>query len=160
MSSNAKDILLQAATNTASIKEALCDDVKDLLLQGCNNTEKVMSQSANQFKDLLLQNADIAKDAAVAAALNAKDAEISRTINAKDAALAAAVNYERLSAQGDKNTCAIQAAIAECCCEQKELVRELDKDRIRDELAKTREELIALRVRSTLLPPLVGAVPV
>ena len=99
MSSNSKDILLQAANNTASIKEALCDDVKDLLLQGCSNTEKVMSQSANQFKDLLLQNAEIAKDAAVAAALNAKDAELSRTVFAKDAAMIAAVNFEKLAAQ-------------------------------------------------------------
>lgn len=160
MSENAKDILLQAASNTASIKQAMCEDTKDLMLQACNNTDSIKSQSASQFKDLLLQSADIAKDAAVAAALNAKDAELSRTVFGKDAALAAAVNYEKLFAQGDRNTSAIQASIAECCCEQKELVRELDKERIRDELAKTREELIALRVRSTLLPALVGSAPI
>ncbi len=166
MSENAKDILLfnanefqrvklQAAENTASIKQQQCDDVKQILLQNCHDTEKLASQSASHFKDLLLQGCG----------------------NAKDAALAA----RDLMHQADKNTSAIQLEafrhkeelarqIAECCCEQKaltletshktqDLIRGLDEQRVRDELAKTREELIALRVRATLTPPLVGSVP-
>ncbi len=129
MTQNAKEMLLEFERTKLVMK----DGTKDLLLQACGN--------------------------------------------AKDSALAA----RDLMHQADKNTAAIQLEafrhkedlarqIAECCCEQKELtramandtqqlVRELDKERIRDELAKTREELIALRVRATLTPPLVGSVP-
>lgn len=108
---------------------------------------------------------------------NAKDALLQACGNAKDAALAA----RDLMHQADKNTAAIQLEafrhkeelarqIAECCCEQKALtletshrtqdvIREVEDRRVRDELARTREELIALRVRSTLLPTLTGTVP-
>lgn len=177
MSQNAKDILmfnasefervkLQAAADTASIQKQQYEDSKQLLLQACNNTDKVLSQSASQFKDILLQNCN--DTAAI---------KMQAEILGKDAALAA----RDLMHQADKNTAAIQMEafrhkeelarqIAECCCEQKalvletshhtqDLIRKLDEQRVRDELAKTREELIALRVRSTLTPPLVGSVP-
>lgn len=130
-------------------------NAREILLKSCADTSSIKDQSASQFKDLLLQNCD----------------------NAKDAALAA----RDLMHQADKNTAAIQLEafrhkeelarqIAECCCEQKaltletshanqDLIRKLDEQRIRDELAKTREELIALRVRATLTPPLTGAIP-
>lgn len=108
---------------------------------------------------------------------NAKDALLQACGNAKDAALAA----RDLMHQADKNTAAIQLEafrhkedlarqIAECCCEQKsltletshatqDLVRKLDEQRVRDELAKTREELIALRVRASLSPVPVASIP-
>lgn len=108
---------------------------------------------------------------------NAKDALLQACGNAKDAALAA----RDLMHQADKNTAAIQLEafrhkeelarqIAECCCEQKELtratasqtqdlIRDSEKERLRDERDKFREELMALRVRATLPPPLVGSVP-
>lgn len=108
---------------------------------------------------------------------NAKDALLQAANNAKDAALAAC----NLQHQADKNTAAIQLEafrhkeelarqIAECCCEQKaltiekaaqtqDLIRESDKERLRDERDKLREELIALRVRATLPPPLTGTIP-
>lgn len=108
---------------------------------------------------------------------NHKDLLLQNCANAKDAALAA----RDLMHQADKNTAAIQLEafrhkeelarqIAECCCEQKELTREkadqtqqlmrdFDKERIKDERDKLREELIALRVRATIPPPLVGTVP-
>ena len=161
-----KDVLLQAAGNTASVRADLAHGVKDIQLQACSDTDDINSQSANQFKDSLLQAAAIAKDAAVDAAvnasavalqntLNAKDAEISRTINAKDAALAAAVNFEKLFGQADRNTAALQASIAECCCEQKELViertghtdaliRALDEGRVKDQLQEARLKILAL----------------
>ncbi len=106
-----------------------------------------------------------------------KDLLLQACGNAKDAALAA----RDLMHQADKNTAAIQLEafrhkeelarqIAECCCEQKALtletshktqdvIREVEDRRVRDELARTREELIALRVRATLSPPLTGTVP-
>lgn len=178
MSQNAKDILLfnaeefqrvklQAADNTDKIKSQQYQDTKELLLQGCRDTDALSSQSASQFKDLLLQNCN--DTAAI---------KMQAGVLGKDAALAA----RDLMHQADKNTASIQLEafrhkeelarqIAECCCEQKsltletshatqDLVRKLDEQRIRDELARTREELIALRVRSTLTPPLVGAVAV
>lgn len=140
MSQNAKEMLLEFERTKLHMK----DDHRELLLN---------IKEGN--KDLLLQGCG----------------------NAKDAALAA----RDLMHQADKNTAAIQleafrhkealaAQIAECCCEQKELVREkanetqqlirdFDKERIKDERDKLREELIALRVRSTLPPPLVASVP-
>lgn len=108
---------------------------------------------------------------------NAKDALLQACGNAKDAALAA----RDLMHQADKNTAAIQLEafrhkeelarqIAECCCEQKaltiekaaqtqDLIRDVDRERLKDERDRLREELIALRVRATLPPPLVGSVP-
>ena len=164
-----KDVYLQAAQNTAALQMSLCEDSKEILLQACSNTDSIKSQSAEQFKDVLLQAASNASAVALQNALNAKDAEISRTINAKDAALAAAVNYERLAGQADRNTAALQASIAECCCENKELIRErtghtdalirsLDEGRVKEELRFAREELTALRLRASLTPPPVAAV--
>lgn len=176
MSQNAKDILLfnanefqrvklQAAENTASIQQSLCNDTKDLLLQACNNTDKILSHSASQFKDILLQNCN-----------DTASIKMQAEIHAKDAALAA----RDLMHQADKNTCAIQMdalrnkeelarQLAECCCENKALILEtshkteslvlkLDEQRVRDELAKTREELLALRIRATLPPPPVASI--
>lgn len=131
-------------------------NAREILLKSCADTSSIKEQSASQFKDLLLQNAQSAKEAALAAC--------------------------QLGHQADKNTAAIQLEafrhkeelarqIAECCCEQKaltiekasetqQLMRDFDKERIKDERDKLREELIALRIRSTLPPPLVGSVPI
>lgn len=166
---NSKDMLLQAASNTAHIRSDMAHGVKDIQLQACRDTDSIKSQGADQFKDVLLQNASNASAVALQNALNAKDAEISRVGNAKDAALAAAVNFERLYGQADRNTAALQASLAECCCEQKELIiertgrtegliRQLDEDRVREELRFAREELTALRLRASLAPPPVAAV--
>jgi hypothetical protein len=150
-----KDVLLQAAQNTAALQMSMCEDSKQILLQACENTDAIKSQSSEQFKDVLLQSASNASAVALQNALNAKDAEISRTINAKDAALSAAINYERLFAQGDRNAAALQASIAECCCEQKELViertghtdaliRSLDEGRVKEQLLEARFKILAL----------------
>jgi hypothetical protein len=161
-----KDVLLQAAGNTANVRSDLANGVKDIQLQACSDTDAINSQSASQFKDSLLQAAAIAKDAAVAACvnaaavalqntLNAKDAEISAVSNAKDAALTAAVNFEKLYAQGDRNTAALQSSIAECCCENKALliertdhtdalIRALDEGRVKEELLAARFKILAL----------------
>lgn len=177
MSQNAKDILLfnanefervklQAAADTASIKQQQYDDTKQLLLQNCHDTDKIIMQSANQFKDILLQNCNDTASIKMQAELHAKDA----ALTARD-----------LMHQADKNTAAIQIEslknkeelarqIAECCCENKsliletshkteDLIRKLDEQRIRDELARTREELMALRIRSTLTPAPIASVP-
>lgn len=140
MSQNAKDMLLEFERTKLHMK----DDHREILLN---------IKDGN--KDLLLQNCSNAKDAA----LTARDLMHQADKNTSAIQIEALKNKEELARQ-----------IAECCCEQKELtrekanetqqlIRELDKERIRDELAKTREELIALRVRATLTPPLVGSVP-
>lgn len=158
MSQNAKDILLfnasefervklQAAADTAMIKQQQYDDTKQLLLQNCGDTASIKAEMGAHFKDLLLQAAENAKDAALTACINSKDAVI----------------------LADRHAAEIARQVAECCCENKaliletshkteDLVRKLDEQRVRDELAKTREELIALRVRSTLVPAPVASV--
>ena len=144
MSAVAREILMQAAGNA-----------KDLLLQACGDTASIKSQSASEFKDILLQNATNAAAVAVQNTLNAKDAEISAVSNAKDAALVAAVNFEKLFGQADRNTAALQASIAECCCENKSLIREtsshtdaliraLDEGRVKEELLTARFKILAL----------------
>lgn len=140
MSQNAKEMLVEFERT----KLRMDSNTKDILMQNCHDTASIKMQAE---------------------------------VHAKDAALAA----RDLMHQADKNTAAIQLEafrhkeelarqIAECCCEQKALtletshktqdvVREVEDRRVRDELARTREELIALRVRASLLPPLTGSVP-
>lgn len=158
MSQNAKDILmfnagefervkLQAAADTASIKHQQYEDSKQLLLQNCADTASIKAEMGMHFKDILLQNAENAKDAALTACTNAKDAII----------------------LADRHAAEIARQVAECCCENKaliletshkteDLVRKLDEQRVRDELSRTREELLALRVRSTLTPAPVASI--
>lgn len=137
----------------------MSENVKDILLKSCADTASIKDQSANQFKDILLQNAENAKDAAVTACTNVKDLIILGDKHYAQIQIEALRNKEDLARQ-----------IAECCCENKALlletshqtqdvIRKLDEQRVRDELARTREELIALRVRATLTPPLTGAIP-
>jgi hypothetical protein len=161
-----KDVLMHAAQDTAALQMSMCADTKEILLQAASDTASIKSQSASEFKDGLLQAASIAqaqavdsaKNAAAVAlqnALNAKDAEITAVGFAKDAALAAAVNYEKLFGQADRNTAALQASIAECCCENKSLIREtsghtdaliraLDEGRVKEELLAARFKILAL----------------
>jgi hypothetical protein len=42
-----------------------------------------------------------------------------------------------------KQACEIEAKIAACCCDIKETVRQIESDRIRDDLAQCRAELLA-----------------
>lgn len=145
----------------------MSQNTKDLLMFNASEFERVKLQSAENTKDLLLKSC-----------ADTESIKMQAEIHAKDAALAA----RDLMHQGDKNTAAIQLEafrhkeelarqIAECCCEQKtltletshhtqELVRKLDEQRVRDELARTREELIALRLRATLTPAPVAAITI
>lgn len=135
-------------------------NAREILLKSCADTMAIKDQSANQFKDLLLQNAENAKDAAVTACTNVKDLII---LGDK--------HYSQIQIEALKNKEELARQIAECCCEQKalaletshatqDLIRKLDEQRVRDELAKTREELIALRLRASLPPTPVAAVAI
>lgn len=121
------------------------DSFKDLLISTKDDLRDLLISQKNDFKDVLLKSCQVEKDT---------------LLQFKDAQLFAAQNQAILAAQ-----------IAECCCENKSLiiekanatdalVRQLDKDRIQDELARTREELIALRLRATLPPLPVAAVAI
>lgn len=136
----------------------MSDNARDILLKSCADTSSIKDQSANQFKDILLQNCEIAKDAAVTACTNVKDLIILGDKHYAQIQIEALRNKEELARQ-----------IAECCCEQKaltletshhtqDLIRKLDEQRVRDELAKTREELNTVRLRATLLPAPVASV--
>ena len=133
-------------------------NAKDILLKSCADTASIKDQSANQFKDLLLQNA-----------ANAKEAAITACTNVKDLIILGGKHYAAIQIEALRNKEDLARQIAECCCEQKaltletshatqDLVRKLDEQRVRDELARTREELTALRLRASLTPPLVPAV--
>lgn len=135
-------------------------NARDILLKSCADTANIKDQSASQFKDLLLQNAENAKDSAVTACTNVKDLIILGDKHYAAIQIEALRNKEDLARQ-----------MAECCCEQKaltletshatqDLIRKLDEQRVRDELAKTREELIALRLRASLTPTPVAAIAV
>lgn len=176
MSQNAKDILmfsanefervkLQAAADTASIKHQQYEDSKQLLLQNCGDTDRILSQSAFHFKDILLQNCNDTASIKMQAEIHAKDAALA----ARDLIHLADKNTAAIQIEALKNKEELARQIAECCCENKaliletshkteDLVRKLDEQRLRDELAKAREELIGLRIRSTLPPALVGSV--
>ncbi len=158
VSGGTKDVLVQAAQNTASILLSSAKDTKELMLQACHDTDSIKSQSSEQFRDVLLQASGNASAVALQNTLNAKDAAITAVSFAKDAALRAAVDYERIAAQGDRNTAALQASIAECCCEPRELVREtscrtdslireMDDKRVKDELMEARFKILALENR-------------
>lgn len=157
--------------------DATKDALKDILLQNCHNTDKIICNDNANAKEIVLQAANNA------AAINAKlcHMELSQAKDTAAIQLEAAKNFGALQLQASQNKCAIEldaakhaailaAQLAECCCEQKELTRQQagetrdlinanEKERLKDERDKFREELIALRVRSTLLPPLVGSVP-
>lgn len=143
------------------------DGFKDILLQNCHNTDKIIANDNNNFRYV--------SDKLCSLELN----------QAKDTAaiqLEAAKNYAAVQLEASKNKCSIEldaakhaaslaAQLAECCCEQKELTREkadetqrlmlkLDEQNLRDKLRKSEEEVIALRLRASLLPPLTPAVTV
>lgn len=143
------------------------DGFKDILIQNCHNTDKIIANDNANFRHV--------NDKLCNLELN----------QAKDTAaiqLEAAKNYAAIQLEASKNKCSIEldaakhaailaAQIAECCCEQKELTREkadetqrlilkVDEQNLRDKLRKSEEEVIALRLRASLLPPLTPAVTV
>lgn len=125
------------------------DALKDLLVQGCENTYKVLSKQDEHYAAIQLE-----------AAKNHGTAQ-AKLIETK---------YQ-LELEAQKTAALLSAQIAECCCENKalviekanatdDLIRKLDENRVRDQLARTHEELVALRLRASLVPPLVPAVAV
>jgi hypothetical protein len=121
------------------------DGFKDLVVSMKDDLRDILISQKNDVKDLLLKNCQVEKD---------------MLLQFKDAQLVAMQNKADLAAQ-----------IAECCCENKELIRaeagetrqlmmKLDEQNLRDKLRKAEEELIALRLRSTLPPLPIAAVTV
>lgn len=136
--------------------EATKDSLKDMLISSKEDLKNVLISHKDDIKDLLISNKDDFKDILLKNCQMEKDT----LLQFKDAQLFAA-----------QNTAAIQASIAECCCENKqlileranhtdELIRKLDEQRVRDELTKTRDELIALKIRATLAPLPVSTVAI
>ncbi len=156
--------------------EATKDALKDILLQNCHNTDKIICNENSNAKEIVLQAATNT------AAIQSKLCHIELN-QARDTAaiqLEAAKNFAAVQLEASKNKCSIELdaarhaaelakQIAECCCEQKsliiekanqtdDLIRKLDEQRVRDQLRKTEGELEALRLRASLLPPLVPSV--
>lgn len=132
-----------------SLNDALRDTVKDIAAVGVS-VEK--NGAANQLAT--------EKTAAAGVLATEKNASANQLANRLDFA-----NTQNLLISGFKdgrydaavNTAALQAALAECCCEVKELIREdggktrdlvaaNEAARIRDDLAAAREENLFLRL--------------
>ncbi len=148
--SHFKDLSMQAAQIAAASQEKMCD----------------IELHASQYKaSIELQAAQNKAHIELEMTKNTAAIQLAATLNAKDAALAA-----------ERNQAALSKQIAECCCENKmlileqtatllakddctqALIRNLEQDRLRDELndAKRREEL--MKLRASLLPPLIPSV--
>jgi hypothetical protein len=121
------------------------DDLKDVIISHKEDMKDLLISQKNDFKEVLLKNCQVEKD---------------MLLQFKDAQLVAMQNKSDLSAQ-----------IAECCCENKELVREeatktrelvlkLDENNLRDKLRKAEEEITALKIRSTIPPLPVAAISI
>lgn len=153
--------------NNNSIK----DGVKDILLQNACDTASIKAQEACDFKDILLQAANNASAALVDSTKNAAAAALAAAVNAADIRLELCKSTNALQLQAAQDKAHIEAKIAECCCENRllvtekasqtdALIRKLDEDRYKDELQKTRDALIALQFRATVPPAPVAAVGV
>jgi hypothetical protein len=164
-----KDGLLQNCHDTASIIQNENSNFKDTVLQAANNASaiqatvrdgvcKIEKEIAFVKGSLELQAANNKACLELDAAKNLASIQLTATINAKDAALTAAQNAAAIAKQLAECCCANKELIRESRCHTDELVRKLDENRVRDELAKTREELTALRLRASLAPPPVAAV--
>lgn len=147
--------------------ESSKDGFKDLLLQNCHSTDKIIANDNVNYRHVSEKLCSL---------------ELNQSKDTAAIQLEAAKNFAAIQLEASKNKCSIEldaakhaailaAQIAECCCEQKELTREkadetqrlilkLDEQRVRDQLRKTEGELEALRLRASLLPPLVPAVTI
>jgi hypothetical protein len=177
-----KDGLIQACGNTASIKEVSHMGFRDGLLQASNNQAAIQQsvasgfcaverevlgmkgsielQAANNKASLELEAAKNKAALELDAAKNLASVQMTATINAKDAAMTASINHASLLQK-----------IAECCCEQKalviekssktdDLIRQLQIENLRDSRESEHVELVALRLRASLVPALVPSVSV
>jgi len=169
VTASAAAVALQNANNTSNIILSQTIGYKDGLLQASSNTSSLQASIASGVcgieKELAFIKGSIELQAAnnrasieLDAAKNLAQIQLSATIHAKDAALTAAQNASMLAQK-----------IAECCCENKalilessnktdNLVRSLEENRLRDARQREHEELVALRLRSSLCPPPVAAV--
>jgi hypothetical protein len=84
------------------------------------------------------------------AAKNGSALHIQIANTAAAAAAQAAANQQAAMMYANTNTSTLAAQIAECCCETKELIRSIDAQRIRDDLAEARAELLALRTAAAV----------
>lgn len=158
--------------NLVSSKDAL----KDILIQNCDNADKVLSNQNSNFRDIILQAATDTAALQLAAANNTAALQMSMCANTaaiqleatKNAAAQALAICETQRA-ADCHAAKLAAQIAECCCENKQLIiekanatdqliRQLADDQLRDKLNCAREELAALKLRASLAPPLTAAV--
>ena len=117
-------------------------------------------QAANNKASLELEAAKNKAALELDAAKNLASVQMTATINAKDAAMTASINHASLLQK-----------IAECCCEQKalviekssktdDLIRQLQIENLRDSRESEHVELVALRLRASLVPALVPSVSV
>lgn len=153
-----KDGQISACGNTAAIQQSVASGFCAVEREILGMKGSVELQAANNKASLELEAAKNKAALELDAAKNLAAVQMTATINAKDAALTASINHASLLEK-----------IAECCCEQKALaISEGSKTReliilqkeqdLRDARNRDHEELVALRLRASLVPAPVAAV--
>lgn len=160
---NAKETQLFGLKNF----EATKDGVKDLFVESVRSTDRIVCNDNANAKEIVLQ-------AANNAALMQKAMCDLQLQQAKDTAaiqLEAAKNTAKIELDAARHAADLARQIAECCCENKALIiekanqtdnlmRQLEENRLRDARQREHEELVALRLRASLLPALTPAVTI
>lgn len=143
------------------------DSLKDIVLQAANNLDRIVCNDNANAKEIVLQAER--HTAALQSKMCGLELQQARDFGAIQ--LKAAENTARIELDAAKHAAELARQIAECCCKNEKLImdkashtdaliRKLDEDRVRDQRDALDRELIALRLRSTLLPAPVAAVTV
>lgn len=141
------------------------DSLKDILLQACGNTDRIVCNDNANAKEIVLQAER--HTAAIQSKLCSLELQQARDFGAIQ--LEAAKNTAKIELDAARHTAQLAKEIASCCCANEKLalenrahtealIRKLDEDRVRDQRDALREELIAVKLRSTLTPAPVAAV--
>lgn len=137
-----KDVLVNTKDDLKNLLISQKDDLKNVLISQKDDLKDVLISQKNDFRDVMLKSCQVEKD---------------MLLQFKDAQLTAEINKASLQAQ-----------IAKCCCENemlvkgeadrtRELIRAESEARVRDDLRKTQDELVALRIRASLAPAPIAA---
>lgn len=160
-----RQVEIQAANSKAALELEAAKNKGALELDAAKNKSSIELQAAANSAAVELSAERNANAAAVAATLNAYNSNLTATTNFNALTTQANLIAAASEVLAVKNQAVLEAKLAECCCEQRELARALAKEtqdliraeaerNLRDKLAEKNDELNALRMRASLLPAL------